>query len=184
MQEILLAGALLILVVSAVLVVITDKLLTAVVYAGILSAGAAFCYLLLGAPDVALAEAVIGSALSTIIFLVTLKKYRVFTVYLSAGGLEKAGSRHIVSLIEKVLQRQELEAHLLDAPGTAKELLLRPDCDLLLEEQEDRLVIYGEKNSKYLRLIEEELERSGLSGQVRFENSKIFRTASYKGGDV
>lgn len=64
---------------AAVLTVLTDRLLSAVIFAGALSAEAALCYLMLGAPDVALAEIVVGATLATVIFLVTLKKYRMFT---------------------------------------------------------------------------------------------------------
>ncbi len=46
----------------------------AIIALGAFSLLASFCYLLYHAPDVAIAEAVIGSALSTILFIVALKK--------------------------------------------------------------------------------------------------------------
>ena len=80
MNETLLGAVLLLLLGLGILVVVTDRLFTAVVYSAALSACIAFGYLLLGAPDVALAEAIIGSALTTVIYLATLKKYRIFTI--------------------------------------------------------------------------------------------------------
>lgn len=74
MNETLLGAVLLLLLGLGILVVVTDRLFTAVVYSAALSACIAFGYLLLGAPDVALAEAIIGSALTTVIYLATLKK--------------------------------------------------------------------------------------------------------------
>ena len=80
MNETLLGAVLLLLLGLGILVVVTDRLFTAVVYSAALSACIAFGYLLLGAPDVALAEAIIGSVLTTVIYLATLKKYRIFTI--------------------------------------------------------------------------------------------------------
>ncbi|MCJ7597914.1 MAG: DUF4040 domain-containing protein [Methyloceanibacter sp.] len=62
--------------VSGVLAVRLKSLLAASVSAGLASLFAAVCYLLLGAPDVAMTEASIGSGLSTIIFLYAIHKTR------------------------------------------------------------------------------------------------------------
>ena len=62
--------------VSGVLAVRLKNLLAAIVSAGLASLFAAVCYLLLGAPDVAMTEASIGSGLSTIIFLYAIHKTR------------------------------------------------------------------------------------------------------------
>jgi energy-converting hydrogenase B subunit D len=61
---------------SGVLAVRLKNLLAALVSAGLASLFAAVCYLLLGAPDVAMTEASIGSGLSTIIFLYAIHKTR------------------------------------------------------------------------------------------------------------
>jgi energy-converting hydrogenase B subunit D len=61
---------------SGRLAVRLKSLLAASVSAGLASLFAAVCYLLLGAPDVAMTEASIGSGLSTIIFLYAIHKTR------------------------------------------------------------------------------------------------------------
>jgi energy-converting hydrogenase B subunit D len=61
---------------SGILAVRLKNLLAAVVSAALASLFAAVCYLLLGAPDVAMTEASIGSGLSTIIFLYAIHKTR------------------------------------------------------------------------------------------------------------
>jgi energy-converting hydrogenase B subunit D len=61
---------------SGILAVRLKNLLAAVVSAALASLFAAVCYLLLGAPDVAMTEASIGSGLSTIIFLHAIHKTR------------------------------------------------------------------------------------------------------------
>lgn len=60
--------------VSALLAVLLRNLLAAVVSGGLAGLFASLSFLLLAAPDVAMAEAAIGSGLATFIFLLTLRK--------------------------------------------------------------------------------------------------------------
>lgn len=60
--------------VSGVLAVWLSNLLAAMISAGLASLFAAVSYVLLAAPDVAMAEAAIGSGLATLIFLYTMRK--------------------------------------------------------------------------------------------------------------
>jgi len=62
--------------VSGLLAVTLKSVLAATVSAGLASLFAAVCYLLLGAPDVAMTEASIGSGLSTLMFLYAIRKTR------------------------------------------------------------------------------------------------------------
>ena len=64
------------LVVSAVLAVHFEKLLSSVIALGLTGMFAAAEFLLLHAPDVAISEAAVGAALVPLIFIVTLKKLR------------------------------------------------------------------------------------------------------------
>ena len=63
-------------VVSAILAVYFEKLLSSVIALGITGVFAAAAFLLLHAPDVAISEAAVGAALSPLIFIVALKKIR------------------------------------------------------------------------------------------------------------
>lgn len=60
--------------VGCVLAVATDNLTSAVISSGIASLFASIVYVILSAPDVAMTEAAIGSGLTTMIFLYTIKK--------------------------------------------------------------------------------------------------------------
>jgi uncharacterized MnhB-related membrane protein len=62
------------LVVSAILAVHFEKLLSSVIALGLTGVFAAAEFLLLHAPDVAISEAAVGAALTPLIFIVTLKK--------------------------------------------------------------------------------------------------------------
>ena len=59
---------------SGILAVCLNNLMAAMVSAGLSSLFAAVCYVLLAAPDVAMAEASIGSGLATLIFLYAIRR--------------------------------------------------------------------------------------------------------------
>ena len=61
-------------VASALLAVLLNNLLSAMITAGLASLFASVCYVLLAAPDVAMAEAAIGSGLSTLLILYTIRR--------------------------------------------------------------------------------------------------------------
>ena len=63
-------------VVSAILAVHFEKLLSSVIALGVTGVFAAGAFLLMHAPDVAISEAAVGAALSPLIFIVALKKIR------------------------------------------------------------------------------------------------------------
>lgn len=60
--------------VSAVLAVVFDKILSSVLALGVTGAFMALEFILLNAPDVAISEAAVGAVLSTAIFIIAIKK--------------------------------------------------------------------------------------------------------------
>lgn len=161
-NDLMLYAVLALMLAAAVLTVVTDRLLTAVIFAGALSAFAALGYLLLGAPDVALAEVVVGATLATVIFLVTLKKYRIFTVHLT-GSAAPGCEEHLKTAIERALQAHELEPHLLHAHEEAAALLARPGCDLVAAMRGETVILHGEQSSPYVCGILSALQAEGFS---------------------
>lgn len=61
---------------AAVAAVVVRGLLSAIILVGVVSLFVSYLFLRMGAPDVAMTEAAIGSALSTVIFLVALRRTR------------------------------------------------------------------------------------------------------------
>ncbi|HMM90990.1 hydrogenase subunit MbhD domain-containing protein [Bradyrhizobium sp.] len=61
-------------VVSGILAIVLDGVLVAAISGGLATLFAAVCYVLLGAPDVAMTEASIGSGLSTLILVYTIRR--------------------------------------------------------------------------------------------------------------
>ncbi|MCR5664565.1 MAG: DUF4040 domain-containing protein [Oscillospiraceae bacterium] len=64
------------LIVSAILAVRSEKLLSSVIALSVTGLFAAAEFLLLHAPDVAISEAAVGAALTPMIFIVTLRKLK------------------------------------------------------------------------------------------------------------
>lgn len=60
--------------VSGILAICLENHLSAMISGGLASLFAAVCYVLLGAPDVAMTEASIGSGLSVLIFLYAIRR--------------------------------------------------------------------------------------------------------------
>ncbi|MFO8063503.1 MAG: Na(+)/H(+) antiporter subunit B [Spirochaetota bacterium] len=65
-----------VMLVAAVFAVLHQQLVSAVIAAGVVSLSASVVYVLLAAPDVAMTEAAIGSALTTVVFLYALSRIR------------------------------------------------------------------------------------------------------------
>ncbi len=61
-------------IVSAVWAIIARNLVSAVVLAGVVSLAVSYLFLRLAAPDVAMTEAAIGAGLSTVIFLIAVRR--------------------------------------------------------------------------------------------------------------
>ena len=61
---------------AAVVAVTVRSILSAVILVGVVSLMVAYLFLRMGAPDVAMTEAAIGAALSTVIFLIALARTR------------------------------------------------------------------------------------------------------------
>ena len=128
-------------VILAVFAVGSDKLRRVVIYLGIFSLISSYAYLLYSAPDVAIAEAIIGSTLSTILFLVALKKYAVFTVYYLLSDTPEIGDEHIMQsrssllrLINNYCKDQELEPHLIFSPEDKVNVAVNHAYDLIIEQ--------------------------------------------------
>jgi multicomponent Na+:H+ antiporter subunit A len=66
----------LLMIAAAVVAVTIRSILSAIILVGVVSLMVAYLFLRMGAPDVAMTEAAIGAALSTVIFLIALARTR------------------------------------------------------------------------------------------------------------
>lgn len=159
MMELILNINLVLLIVISIAIVATGTVRRAVILSGVLSIGAAFAYMLLAAPDVALAEAVIGSTISTIILLVGIKKSRLFTVYYVKT--KDSIRDEIFKAIEKNLLTKELDPQFICTNKDKMYVKDHHDFEMLVREVDDKIEIYGEKSNsvfcEVLNSIEDEV---------------------------
>ncbi|MBU0553919.1 DUF4040 domain-containing protein [Myxococcota bacterium] len=64
----------LVMIAAALMTFFSRNLISAVIFSGAVSLVAAYLFLRMGAPDVAMTEAAIGSGLTTVIFLITIRR--------------------------------------------------------------------------------------------------------------
>jgi uncharacterized MnhB-related membrane protein len=153
---------LILMVMLAVLSLNTPKLRRAVIYLGILSLISSFVYLLYGAPDVAIAEAIIGSAISTVLYLVALKKYHVFTIYYTNANYNQITDSQITRRraqvlrdVERFFTDREMEPQIIYTTHDYKYVLQKKNFDLLIHQDFDEVFFYGNKEDYQVDAFEE-----------------------------
>ena len=141
-------------IIFALFAIQTDNLRNAIIYLSVFSLISSIIYLLLGAPDVAIAEAIIGCTLSTVLYLVALKKYKIYTVYYSCISKNEASLMQIQKEKEKVIdllkifaKNKELQLDIINTSSKFKQLLKTESFDAIIYHNENGISISGDKNS-------------------------------------
>ncbi len=159
----LLAG----LIVLAFIAVYTPKLRRAAVYLGAFSLLCSFVFLLYNAPDVAIAEAVIGCTISTILLLIAIKKRHMLTIYYVLEHGDEALSkerRELCASLERFLIAQEFEPQIISTHLNDKELCDKASFDLLVVHEKNDVTIYSKGLAYLVPKMREFSEKYGQSG--------------------
>lgn len=136
------------LIVLAFVTVQTAKLRRAAVYLGAFSLICSFAYLSFNAPDVAIAEAVIGCTLSTILLLIALKKYHVITIYYveheeGDSATIKKERRDLITSLERFLTERGFEPQMI-MTHLEEHMVCQNECfNLLIEHTPSSINIYS-----------------------------------------
>ncbi len=143
-------------IVLAVASLQVKSLRTAVIFLSIFSLASSFVYVFLGAPDVAIAEAAIGVSLSTVLYLVAIKKFRVFRVYYHSKfdnpeylPDSHKDRRQMEMYMEEYLKGKEIEIDIINTKESTTEIREKYDYDLIISHKNEMIKIYGER-SNYL----------------------------------
>lgn len=148
------------LIILAFITVQTRKLRRAAIFLGAFSLICSFAYLIYNAPDVAIAEAVIGCTLSTILILIALKKYHVITIFYvenehNDSAAIKKERRDLTNSLENFFTERGLEPQMIPT-HLDENTLGHNDCfDLLIEHTTDGINIYS-SGIRYLEMDMEE----------------------------
>lgn len=140
---------LILLVVLAIFAVKTKYLKRAIVFLCVFSLLCSFSYLLYQAPDVAIAEAVIGSTLSTIIYLVAYKKHKVIRVYCTLNEIKKDNQNYfnIKKYLEAFSFSKELELDMVLTDKNVKEIVSNYSYDIIVQNTSNHIIIHGDKSN-------------------------------------
>lgn len=145
-------------VLIAVVAVWTKILRHAVILLGIFSFICSFLYLYYGAPDVAIAEAVIGSGLVMLLYLTAIKRYRTYSIIVSVEDDERlqdatmqefAGSSQgkLLSEIERFCLSRELEPEIVYSRESVGKITEEGRYDLIVHPEEERFTVYGREDN-------------------------------------
>lgn len=142
------------LIVFAVMAIQTGILRRAVIYLAVYSLICSLVYLLYGAPDVAIAEAVIGCTLSTILYLVAIKKYQIFTVYYHSTVNDEENTPtldeerdQINESLTSYVSQIEFQMDLINTKKDLKELIAESSFDVIIIHTKYGIWVHGVKNN-------------------------------------
>jgi len=162
--------ALVLLVIMAIVTVQTQKLRNAVIYLGIFSLSISFVYMLYNAPDVAIAEAVIGSTLATILYLVALQKYKVFVIYyhVHSGEVNDKHYTHkknseLLKLLEVFCAKQELEPQIIYTTEEKENIMKLHQYSIIIEDHNEQLTLFAHSENCKADFLESYLNQHDLS---------------------
>ena len=157
-----------ILIISAFVTVQSKRLRRSVIYLGIFSLISSLAYLLLYAPDVAIAEAIIGCTISVILFLTALKRYRTFTIYY-VPEKDDEHSQEFIEAFEQYLYENEFEPQLIHTSLDDENLHESDRFDVLIVHHGDMMTLYSSSTSYHSPLIKAFLENGDFdSGEVNY----------------
>lgn len=161
----------------------TRKLRNAIVALCAFSLFASVCYLLYNAPDVAIAEAVIGTTLSTILYLVALQKYKVFTVYfmlegeaLSDAAYFQRSKNQMTQALEKFCAKQELELLIFYSADTLEHIARKHAFSIIINETEALHEIYGHSENLKIDALTDFLTDEAIPHRIQILKEVTYET--------
>lgn len=168
----------------AVLTIRTQVLRMAIIYMGVFSLAASLLYVLYRAPDVAIAEAIIGSGLVALLYLSALKRYRVYTIGVVSpheGNITDAEiltveHNAVIHDIEDFCVEREREPQTVFTRETVTEALRNHHYDIVIEALPDGIRLYGHRDNYLVDELEILFAMRGRDAElevVRF-GSEVF----------
>ncbi len=153
-----------ILIVSALMTVQTKRLRRSVIYLGIFSLISSLVYLLLYAPDVAIAEAIIGCTISVILFLTALKRYKTFTIYYVPENNDEH-SQIFMEKFEQYLYSNEFDTQIIHTSLDDENLHENDRFDVLIVHHSDTMTLYSSATSYHSPLIQAFLDKDDFGSE-------------------
>lgn len=143
---------LILLLVLACVSVFSDNLRRSIIFLGAFSLVIALAYLHYNAPDVALAEAAIGVGLSTIMYLVALKKISVYDICYINEDVDEFNDDQIDEIMNSIVRplelfverTEEIEPQLAYTNHPLKKIMKEDNHDFIIHRKGDLTYLYGD----------------------------------------
>ncbi|MDO4594928.1 MAG: DUF4040 domain-containing protein [Tissierellia bacterium] len=148
-MEIILYFSLFLLIVVILIINFTKSLRKAVLLSAVMSIISSLVYLLLLSPDVALAEAVIGCSISTIILLTAIKHLNIINVVYQT---ENINQDRLSEQFKKIFNKEDYDIHFFSNSEEFSTNLEKYDhIDYYIHEKDKEILFYAnEKNENYI----------------------------------
>lgn len=152
---------LLTLLVFACVSVFSDNLRRSIIFLGAFSLTIALAYLHYNAPDVALAEAAIGVGLSTVMYLVALKKVSVYDICYVNEDVETFNDDQINEIMDSIVRplelfverTEEIEPQLAYTNRSLKKVMTEDEHDCLIHRKGNLTYLYGDTTDQVFQDI-------------------------------
>lgn len=168
-------GTLILMGVFAALAIHSSLIRLSVIYLAVFSLLAAFLYVLFAAPELAIAEAVIGSGLVTLLYLAALKRGHVYTIGVVTqddrvpdGYVDRIERSSAIRVIRDFFIRREFETQIVFITVPTEQALVDPAYDLVLAEVGDDLVVYTDEESYVMVELELVFQLHDSMSQIKF----------------
>jgi uncharacterized MnhB-related membrane protein len=156
---------LIVLLILALFVILSDNLLRSNIYLGVFSLVMALTYLHYNAPDVALAEAAIGVGLSTVMYLVALKKITVYDICF-VNEEETFNDDNIREYMPNIIRPleifiekiEEIEPQISFSNRPIKEVIQKNNHDFIILKKDDNIYLYGYQSDEVYKHIQLEID--------------------------
>ena len=172
------AGTIVLMGVFALLAIHSSILRLSVIHLAVLSLLAAFLYTLYAAPELAIAEAVIGSGLVTLLYLAALKRNKVYTIAVLAEGYRFRLTDEYINYMERskamreikhFFELREFEPQVIYSEKSLDEALGDPLFDLIVLEEKEGIVAYGSDRSFVVEELDLMFRIHGTDANIRFQ---------------
>ncbi len=178
MNDMIDSAILLTMCIFALLAIQARLLRNAIIHLAVLSVLAAFLYMRIAAPELAIAEAVIGSGLVTLLYLAALKRNRVYTIgvvgdqnarHLADPYMHHLMRTHALREIREFFLIREYQLQIVFVPEALDEALRNDAYDLILQEDDSDIVAYTDDESYIMMELEMLIQMRGAHSGLRFE---------------
>lgn len=163
-----------------IMLIHTSQLRLAIVYLAVFSLLAALLYLLYAAPELAIAEGIIGSGIVTLLYLAALKKNRVYTIGVVSIPLRLKLEDHYMYTLEgsqalkgirDFFVRREVEVQVVFLNIPLHQALNHMAYDLILSDDGKQITAYTDEDNYVMVELELMIQMRGFAGAILFQRS-------------